>query len=205
MDDGSASGVPTKGEAARVLATALSYVALAGYDRVAVAACRQRLDAYLPPVAGRQAAGRVWRFLQDQPFEGGTDLGRSLQAYAPHARGPGLAVVISDLLTPTDWRAGLRALRALRQEVTLVQVLAPDELDPPLRGDLTLVDAETGERREVTITAAALRAYRARLAAYTAEIGAYCRANSIAYVQMSSATRLEDVVLRLLRRAGVVA
>src|SRR6185437_3063910 len=103
-----------------------------------VAACRAGFDNYLPPVAGRAAAGRVWRFLVDQPLDGGTDLGRALSGYAPHTRGPGMAVVLSDLLTPSDWRAGLRALRGLRQQVTLVQVLAPEELEPALRGDFTL-------------------------------------------------------------------
>jgi hypothetical protein len=171
---------------------------------VAVAAIGQSFDNYLPPVAGRQSAGRVWRFLDGLPFQGPTDLSRALAGYAPHSRGPGIAVVLSDLLTPSDWRTGLRALRALRQEVTLVQVLAPEELNPSLRGDFVLVDGETGDRREVTLTASVHRAYRARLAAYTVEIAAYCGAHSINYVQVSSNTALEDVVLRLLRREGVL-
>jgi len=194
-----------KGDFARRLATALAYIALTGYDRVAIGACRARFDAYLPPVTGRASAGRVWSFLQGQALEGETDLGRALQGYAPHTRGPGIAIVLSDLLTPSDWKAGLRALRGLRQEVTLVQVLAPEELEPSLRGDFTLVDGETGQRREVTVTAAALKRYRARLAAYTAEIAEFCARNGIAYVQVSSDTSLEDVVLRLLRREGVLS
>ena len=200
-----AGGTPSKGDFACRLATALAYVALAGYDRVAVAALRQGFDTYLPPVAGRAAAGRIWRFLQDQALDGGTDLGRALAGYAPHTRGPGISVVLTDLLTPTDWRAGLRTLRALRQEVTLIQVLAPEELAPSLRGDVVLVDSETGERREVTLTSSAIKAYRQRLAAYTAEIADYCAAHGVSFIQVSSDTRLEDVVLRLLRRQGVVA
>ncbi len=199
-----AGGAPPKDDLARRLATALAYVALAGYDRVAVGVCRAGLDAYLPPVAGRAAAGRVWRFLQEQPADGGTDLGRALAGYAPHTRGPGISVVVSDLLTPSDWRGGLRALRGLRQQVTLVQALSPEELAPTLRGDLALVDGETGARREVTITAAALARYRERLAAYTAEVAAFCRANGILFVQVSSAASLEDIVLRTLRRAGAL-
>jgi hypothetical protein len=89
--------------------------------------------------------------------------------------------------------------------VTLVQVLAREELEPSLRGDFVLVDGETGERREVTLTASALKAYRARLAAYTAEVAAYCAAHAITFVQVASDLRLEDVVLRTLRREGVLA
>lgn len=200
-----AGGEPPKGDFARRLAMALAYVSLTGYDRVAVGACRHGFDRYMPPVSGRQSAGRVWRFLHEQPLEGGTDLGRALQGYAPHTRGPGIAVVFTDLLTGSDWRAGLRALRGLRQEVTLIQVLAPEELQPGLRGDFVLVDGETGERREITVTASALKAYRARLAAYTAEIADFCSRQGIAFLQLSSDMRLEDVVLRLLRREGVLA
>ena len=46
--------------------------------------------------------------------------------------------------------------------------------------------------------------FQARLAAYSAEIAAYCGAHNIAFVQASSGTRLEDLVLRLMRSAGVV-
>src|SRR2546423_10898601 len=145
-----AGGEPAKGEFARRLATALAYVALASYDRVAVGALRRGFESYLPPVAGRQSAGRVWRFLQQQPLQGGTDLGRALAGYAPHTRGPGIAVVLSDLLTPSDWRGGLRALRAPRQDVTLVPGLAGGGTEPSLRGGLGLVAGETGERRAGT-------------------------------------------------------
>lgn len=200
-----AGGTPAKGDFARRLATALAYIALAGYDRVGVAACRAGFDNYLLPVAGRAAAGRVWRFLADQPLDGGTDLGRALSGYAPHTRGPGMAVVLSDLLTPSDWRAGIRALRGLRQQVTLVQVLAPEELEPALRGDFTLVDGETGDRREITVTASTLKAYRARLQAYTNEIADFCGRNDVMFVQVSSDTRLEDVVLRVLCREGILS
>ena len=199
-----AGGAPAKGDLARRLAMALAYIALCGYDRVAVAVCRERLAAYLSPVAGRQAAGRIWGYLCGRPLEGATDLARALQGYAPYARGPGIAIVISDLLTASDWKAGLRALQGLRQEVTLVQVLSPDELDPTLRGDLALIDAESGERREVTITQAALAAYRARLRAYSAEITAHCGRRGIAFAQVASDARLEDVTLRLLRRRGIL-
>ena len=48
----------------------------------------------------------------------------------------------------------------------MLHVLSPDELDPPLEGDLRLVDSETGEGIDVTVDLATLDAYRARLAAW---------------------------------------
>lgn len=200
-----AYGLPSKSVLARRLAAALAYAALVNDDRVAVAACGDSLDRWLPPVVGRAALGRVWRFLQEQSFDGPTDLGQALASYRRFTRGPGLAIVLSDLLTPSDWRAGLTALRALRQDVVLIQILAPDEIEPGLRGDLTLVDDETGVRREVSLTAQVLKAYRARLAAYTADTAYFCAARGIPFVQIASNADLNDVVLKTLRQAGVLS
>jgi hypothetical protein len=43
------------------------------------------------------------------------------------------------------------------------------------------------------------------LAAYTREIAAYCHGKSAAFVQISSALSLDDVLLRVLRSSGVVS
>jgi len=198
----------SKFRAAQRLAAALSYIVLHGDDMVAVGAVGQRLAAYLPPRGGRQVAGEVWGFVERlQPSSrgpAGSDLAAALRDAAAHLRRGGLTFVLSDLLTTSDWRRGLLALRAAKQQVTLLQILSPDELNPSLRGDLALVDRETGARREVTVTAAAVRAYQERLAAYTQEIAAYCHGHDIAFLQLSSALSLADVVLRVLRKNGVV-
>src|SRR2546430_14908718 len=63
--------------------------------------------------------------------------------YAMRAREPGLAVVVSDLMDPDGFETGVRALLERRFDVHLIHVLAPEEMDPELAGDLRLVDAET--------------------------------------------------------------
>ena len=44
----------------------------------------------------------------------------------------------------------IRELASTRSELIVLHVLSPEELDPPLEGDLRLVDAETGEGIDVT-------------------------------------------------------
>ena len=198
-------GQPPKADVARQLAGALAYIALAGDDRVDVAAVGEGLGPYLPPQAGRAAVWRVWEFLEALPTQGATRLDRALAAFGRYRTRPGLAVVLTDLLTPSDWRAGLRALLALRQDVTLVQVLAPEEVDPDLLGDWRLLDDEEGTPLEVTATPRVLQAYRERLAAYTREVASFCHGHGIAFLQLRSDLSLEDAVLRLLRRARVLA
>ncbi len=100
---------------------------------------------------------------------GGTDLGAGIARLGATTRHRGLAVVVSDFLTASTpeapahagrgdhgWERPLRALAA-RHEVLAVEVVDPRELELPDVGTLALVDAETGERREVHTGNARLR------------------------------------------------
>jgi uncharacterized protein (DUF58 family) len=197
-------GTPPKDRFAQQTAAALAYLALTGEDRVALARCGSAGLSYLPPVGGRSAISRVWDALAAAPSEGAADLNGALREFGRYRPGPGVAVVLSDLLLPGGYQDGLKTLLHLRQEVVVLQVLAPDELAPELAGDLRLIDAEDGRAVEVSLTPRVLRAYRERLTAYTRAVAAFCAQHGITFLQLRSDLNLEDVVLRLLRRAAVV-
>ena len=65
---------------------------------------------------------------------------------------PGISVIISDFLIESDLGSVLAALRSARQQVVLLQVLAPQELDPDVTGDVALTDVETKASVDVTVT-----------------------------------------------------
>ena len=77
-------------------------------------------------------------------------------------------------------------------------------IDPQLRGDLQLVDAETGAARDVSITPALLRDYRRAAAAFCAGIEAPARRYGADYLRATTDVPFEDLVLRWLRGMGVV-
>jgi hypothetical protein len=110
-----------------------------------------------------------------------------------------VAVLVSDLLDPAGYEAGLKALLERRFEVHLVHVLSPDELEPELAGDLRLVDRETGETRPLSVDAIALQAYRERLQGFLAGAEAFCRNHAIQYHRAASSVPVEHVVLQGLR------
>ena len=127
-----------------------------------------------------------------------------LRGYAVAGGRPGLAVLISDLFSPAGYVEGLTALAARGHEVAVVHVLAPDEVEPPLGGDLRLLDVETGEPQEVTIDGGMRALYRRRLAAWRDEIRAACRARGVRYVPVETDTPFERVVVYEMRRVGVL-
>ena len=115
------------------------------------------------------------------------------------AREPGLAVVISDLLDPQGYEAGVRTLLERRFDVHIVHVLAPEEMNPEVAGDLRLLDSETGELRELTLDAEALRAYRERLSQFFERIETFARTKEIGYHRVVTDTPVEEAVLSQFR------
>lgn len=198
-------GEPSKALTAARLAAVMAYIALQGDDRVGVAAWGDRVDTYVPPQGGRTAIPRVWQAIATAAeAPGATTDCTALRTLSAFRRGGGLSIVFSDFLTDTDWRAGLRSLRGSMQEVSVVQILAPEELNPTLRGDWKLRDAESGREVEVTISPRLLRRYEEELTAHTTALREFCRRQGMAFVQLPSSISLEEVALSSLRAAGVI-
>jgi uncharacterized protein (DUF58 family) len=198
-------GAPSKAETAARVAAALSYVALSAYDRVAVVGYADKLDYSLAAQSGKHAVSRVWRSIADIAASPGraTDFA-GLRTFARLRHSPGVAVVLSDFLTESDWRAGLSALQSAGQEVNVIQILAREEIEPSLRGDWTLQDVETGREVEVTMTARLLRRYNEELAAYTGALLDFCHQHDMPFAQIASDASIEELILRQLRLSGMV-
>src|SRR5256885_4065116 len=197
-------GKPAKASLAAALAAALSYVALKCEDRVIVGALTDRLAASRKAGSGKNAIWTVGEFLNRLPRSGTTDLNRALYDLGRIVSSPGLTIVISDFLAPGGYQTGLRAVRQLRQEVALLQILAPDEIDPDLQGDWRLKDSEGMGTIEVSASSAVLQAYRQRLALFTQELASFAHAQTMTYTMIPSDTEVIDIVQRLLRQVELV-
>jgi uncharacterized protein (DUF58 family) len=205
--DASASmdwGEPHKLTYALRTAAALGFLALAGLDRVAVTAIAADGGQSAPALRGRQNLPRLLDLLATTRPAGATDLAGSLTAFAERRRPAGPLFLLSDLLSPTDIDVGLRALAGAGHEVTVIHILSPDEVEPPLTGALRLIDHETGEGRDVAIDAALLGVYRERLAAWREQLQAQCARRSIVYLPVVTNEPFDDLILGALRRAGVI-
>lgn len=200
--DASASmdwGAPSKLQWAARLAAALGFVGLASLERVGVGILRERLAEGWAPVRGRGRVTSLFEFLGGLEGSGTTNLNEALASYAARTRDSGVAVLVSDLLDPAGYEAGLRALLERRFEVHVIHVLSRDELEPELAGDLRLVDRETGEARPLSVDAATLRAYRERLQRFLDGAEAFCRSHAIPYQRAASDEPVETLVLQALR------
>jgi hypothetical protein len=156
----------------------------------------------LRPRRGRGQILPLLDFLSTVQAAGGTNLNGCLTDYALRVQVPGVVVVLTDLLDPGGYADGLKALLRRRYEVFLVHLMSEDELHPPLRGDLTLLDAEGAASREVSVDRHALERYQRRLQEYFTEAERFCAHHRIDYLRTSTAVPFEDLILRHLRRGG---
>src|SRR5581483_962709 len=142
-------------------------------------------------------------YLETAEGKGETDLDAAIRAYLVRAREPGLAILVSDLLTP-KFELGVRRLLDRHYEVVVLHVLAPEEVDPPMSGDLTLIDRETGAEVPITLNQEAVERYRRRFAEWTAGIESFCGRHQVIYQRLLTDERLEHVLFDTLRRRGVL-
>jgi len=197
-------GTPTKAVLALSVAAALSYVALKCEDSVILGALTDKLTAYRRAGSGRNSIWTVGEFLNRLPRSGTTNLNRALYDLGRVVTSPGLTIIISDFLTPGGYQVGVRAVRQLRQEVALLQILSPDEIEPDIQGDWRLRDSEGFGNVDVSMSASVLQAYRERFTIFTQEIAAFAYDNMASYTLIPSDTAIIDVVQRLLRSIELV-
>lgn len=204
-----------KARCASEIAAAFSALAASGQDRVRVllagAAGRDPVDAgpwFRGPNALAAVEHRLLQVSPPEPRDGGQPVGRADLAGAvrrAHGEGPvGPVVVVSDLLFE-GWQDLVRGLAAGRGDALLVHLLGRGDLEPDERGDLRLVDSETGQDVEVGVADDALESYAAVRDAWLREVDAVAGQHGVAIARVVDDTPVEELVLTSLRRLGVVA
>ena len=189
----------------RRLAAGLSYIALGTNDRLTITTLSGGIEGdSFGPVRGRGQSIGMLRFAHAVRPGGITDLNTALKNYTVRARRPGLCFVITDMFSPAGYLDGFNALLGRGYELVVIHVLSPDEIEPPMAGDLRLIDVETGTAQEVSLDSTMRGMYMERVEAWREGIRAECSRRGIHYLSITTDTPWEKVILYDLRRLGVV-
>ncbi len=197
-------GSPSKGMYAKRVAAALAYIGLVNYDRVSLYGYSSTLSHEMRGVRGRRLVSQVIRFLQDIPFEGTSDFTSVARRFALRNRTRGVVIVISDFMDKGGYAEGLRYLLSRDPDLYVIQVLSPEEIEPPLTGDLKLLDVEDEDVAEVTISKLLLDRYKANLQSYCQELKDHCTRRGITYLFTSTRVPFDTLVVSYLRQRGLI-
>ncbi|GID94733.1 DUF58 domain-containing protein [Amorphoplanes digitatis] len=146
----------------------------------------QQSTVRMPARPGRkEAQGLLRAIARTRIRPGRTDLGELIDMLNRPPRRRGVAVVISDFLSPVEgWSRPVRKL-GVRHDVLAIEVVDPRELELPDVGVLTLADPETGALHEVQTADPALRARYAQAASnQRGEIARALRAAGAAHLRL---------------------
>ena len=102
------------------------------------------------------------------------------------------------------FEAGLRYLMARQMDVYVIHILSAEEVDPPVVGDLQLVDCEDGDLAEITVSAPLLARYKKTLETYCTAARDYCTQRGVGYLFTTNQVPFENLVLKYLRERGLV-
>lgn len=160
----------SKLEYAAYLVASLAYLLHRQQDRVGLLAFGGGEPTFVPPRSRSTHLHDLLSVIEKAVEQGGrgpTELARALDRIAERARRRrSLVVVVSDLFDPSpEATTLLRRLRALRHDVSVLQVLDRDELEFPFDG-VTLFESLEDERRILTDARAARGAYLRELRAF---------------------------------------
>lgn len=198
-------GSPDKGLYTRQVAAALAYIGLVNFDRVSLYTYSNGLQYELAGIRGRRWMFKVIEFLSEAEYAGAGDLQKTGKQFAIRHPQPGIVVLLSDFLDKGGVEPGLRYLLGRNYDVYAVQILSPEEIEPPLAGDLRLTDVEDDDMAEVTVSRALLEKYRRTLHAYCQSIKEYCARRGVNYMFTSTQVPFDQMVLSYFRQRGLVA
>ncbi|MBI3651157.1 MAG: DUF58 domain-containing protein [Acidobacteria bacterium] len=226
-------GAPlSKFDFARRAAAALAFLAVSSLDQVGIATFDTAIRLQKRASRGRGHLLAVLNFLESlaktekpsssdgvaseptgkiakrtPPTNQRTSLSAVLQQYQRTTVRPGIVFVLSDFLDEDDFRSPLKLLAQRKFEINLIQVLADEEVNPEIVGDILMVDAESGAEREITANPRAVAAYKKMLAQYTKALENFCKANGLGYTLVQASASFADLLLKNLiesRMAGCV-
>lgn len=197
-------GQPPKREALLQVAAALGYLALAHGDRLTVLPFAEKLQAPLGPISGKGQVPALLAYLRGREFAGQTGLAAVLEYFSAHAARGGLVILLSDFLELRGLETSLAFLPEPAWDVVCIQLLHPDELQPPQSGDWELEDCESGRRANYDLTREAARQYQRHFSDWQEELDRLCDEHNAFFTWVSTGGSLDKDILPHLVDARVV-
>ena len=181
---------------AKALAASLAYIAAGGGDRTQIVAFGEKAGAQKLGITKKGQLAETLDFLDGLEPGGGTDYLRAIRERS--GLGRGVSIILSDFLSEqAPWDA-VKLLQEKKQEVYLLRILTPEEIEPQRGGMVRLVDSETGETRDLELSDHAVSAYKQALRQQESALREFCWQRGAGYCRTDTETSLLTVLEQLL-------
>lgn len=205
IDASSSMQFEGKLERAKSLAAAFGVMGLIGGEKVSVHVFNSKdknRTHRLPPHAGRGSMRQLFQFIEPVEADGDAAIDLGVDLMLKQHRGRGVAVILSDFLTPSDLRRTFNLVFSAGLEIFGVQILGPTEIEPDVSSDLRLVDSETGETLDISAGGDIVALYEEYRLGFQKHLEAMCQSRSGRLLTLNAGEDLGHHLFDILRRKG---
>ena len=201
---------PKKSAYAVGVASALGFLAVHNTDKVSFKLMKGNVcEDPFGVIVGKKTFFNAVGTLENLEFDGETDLGAAITSCTDIGTNDGLAVIISDFFTDSDWKKAVDYLVYKKQQVLLVQVLTPEEIEPAYMGRVHLMDAEAeaiaDERNlKVRITRGLQGAYDEALKNLIDDARSFCHKRGAEFISVRTDVPIEKMLFKELLKVGIM-
>jgi uncharacterized protein (DUF58 family) len=195
-------GEKNKGAMALRISGILTYFALNNLDRVCINKVKGNTLQEAYSYMGKSMFKSALAFMEKTEFEGSTILSEAIKK--KDLKNRGISIVISDFFTTGSIEEMIKYLAYKKQQIIFIQVLCEEELSPGFGGEVRLIDSETGEEVNISITPKLLKAYNSKLKAMSVVIKEEVKKYGGTFMQVSTSNPLEKIIFEQFAREGII-
>lgn len=213
LDCSASMGKETPNKAAYAVATAaaLGFLAVHNMDKVSFKLLKGKsAEDPFGTIVGKNSFFTAIRGLENIEFADETDIGAGVASCYDMGNSEGLSVIISDFFTDSDWKKAVDYLTYKKQQVLLVQVLTPEEVDPVYEGRVQLIDSESVDMEDfknlkLRMTSDMLSAYEKALQDNFEELKSFCASRGAGFIRVTTDTPIEKMLFGELLKVGIIS
>ena len=211
--DASASmgkAIPQKANYAVATAAALGFLAVSNMDKVSFHIMKENhAENPYGTIVGKNAFFRAISELEKVEFNEDVDIEACVTGCPNTGSNNGLSVIISDVCTESSWKKAVDYLCYKKRQVLLIQVLAPEEVEPTYDGRVSLIDAESVDASDprnmkLRINRSLQAAYAEALKDFKQEIKDFCAKRGVDFLSVETDAAIERVLFGELLKVGIM-
>lgn len=202
--------MPEKANYAIGVAAALGYLSVHNMDKVSFKLIKgNTAEDNFGTIVGKTAFFNVISALENLEFDGESDMYKAIVSCPNLGTNDGLAIIISDFFTDSDWKKAIDFLSYKKKQVVFIQVLTPEETDPTYSGRINLIDVEAAgmddpKNMKLKIDHSNHMAYDQALKDYIGELRSFCAARGAEFISVNTKYPIEKMLFKELLKVGIM-
>jgi uncharacterized protein (DUF58 family) len=203
--------MPEKANYTVGVAAALGYLSVHNMDKVSFKLMNgDKAEDSFGTIVGKRAFFNAISSLENLEFDGETDIYKAVTSSPGIGTNDGLAVIISDFFTDSDWKKAVDYLAYKRKQVVLIQVMTPEETDPSYSGRVNLIDIESAgmedpKNMKLKIDRSNHAAYDQALHDHMEDLRTFSASRGAEFISVSTEYPLEKMLFKELLKVGILA